>query len=292
MRSISHLLPAAAAALLLSGSGLAQTTPQAADADDSAPAPAAQQTAPTPQEIAARVASGQKVTIHAPGGTTQVVGSAAATSAVSSGTTIAVPATARINTVTPGAVETVAATDGYDAEVYPDTYYLDVPYADAPTVVEYETLIRAGGPPRYSITTLHTSRGPYYYSRPYYARPYSYQHDRYSLRRQDQHYRPFSSRIGGRGPYSSYDALGGALHRDAVLRFHRASYPRNLDGRDRLDHAPDRNRGHVDRSHDRGSRERGRMERRGDDRPRTGYRRDGGRDSGRSSRGGASRSPK
>lgn len=302
MRSISHLFPATLAALMLSGPGMAQTTAGAAQ-DAAAQAPA-RQVAPSPQEIAARAAAGQPLTIHAPDGTTRVVGSAAAASAVSSGTTIAVPATARINTVTPGVVE-VAADSGYTAEVYPDTYYLDLPYYDSPTVVEYESLIRAGGPPRYSVTTLHTSRGPYYYSRPYYARPYSYHHDRYTLHRQDRHHRPYSSRLVGSGPYSSYDPLGGALHRDAMLRFHRASYPRNLDGRHtnpRVDHSRverDRDRGRRDADRDRGrsDRDRGRVERGGNDRPRTGYRRDsgrdsGGRDSGRSSRGGASRSPK
>lgn len=298
MSSIRFALPVAAAALLAAVPLFAQTANPQAPADE--PAQAAADTAraveqstaaardtvvaPTPEELAARAAAtGRPLTIHAPGGTTQVAAPTTTTGAqTQSGVQVVVPATARVNTA-----PVVAPDTTYTEAYYPDTYYVD-----SPTVVEYESLIRAGRAPYFSVSTLRAPYYPYYYYRgsyyrPYYSRPYSYYYDRAAAYRFDKHNRPYSS---------TYDPLGGALHRDAVLHFHRASYPkahqdverRSHDSR-RFDH--DRHRGdrRIDRSHD------GRRSE--TSRPREGYRREsgsdrrGGRDSGARSRdGGGSRS--
>ncbi len=176
--------------------------------------------APDPRAFAASAMSGQEpVRISAPGSEPITLTPGAATT---SGATIIVPSSAQ--------VRVPAGTEVYEVydPVY-DTYVVDPNYA---TSVEYETLIRAGRPPSYSITTLH---GPFYSSyRPNYSfkSPYIYRygdsfrsqhyHDHAAFHRYNYHNRPFSSGLG----YTRYDPLGGSLHRSAQLRFHEASRPK------------------------------------------------------------------
>lgn len=175
--------------------------------------------APDPRAFAASAMNGQEpVRISAPGSEPITLTPGATTT---SGATIIVPSTAQ--------VRVPAGTEAY--EVYDPAYGAYVVAPDYATSVQYETLIRAGRPPSYSITTLH---GPLYSSyRPYSIKsPYIYRygdsfrsqhyHDYAAFHRYNYHNRPFSSGLG----YTRYDPLGGSLHRSAQLRFHEASRPR------------------------------------------------------------------